>query len=195
MQKILKRNTHGWEDDMVIEKSERAERKSRSDAMRELETRISQLRKGYQMNGRDPLYIPKEVIPEGWEYHWGRMSYDGGRPDMARELELNRCGWTPVPPERHPDLVPKDYTGRAHQALAVILINGLMLLERPEIFGIEDRQRRSRGNYEQLTSIKGLKNFLGDNEDVPGLQINNSLDFTHEKGVVGRRVLSPNTTF
>jgi hypothetical protein len=28
---------------------------------------------------------------------------------------------------------------------------------------------------------------------VPGLNISNTLDFTHEKGVVGRRVLQPNS--
>lgn len=177
---------------MEIEKSERAERKSRTDEMRRLEERTAQLRKGYQMNARDPLFIQKEHIPEGWEYLWGRMSYDGGRPDMARELELNRTGWTPVPPERHPELVPKDYTGRISQTASVIQINGLMLLERPAIFGMEARRERERLNYDQLTSIKGLKNFLGD-EEVPGLNISNTLDFTHEKGVVGRRVLQPNS--
>lgn len=174
------------------ERAERVERKSRTDELRRLEERTSQLRKGYQMSARDPLYIAKESIPEGWEYVWGRMSYDGGRPDTARELELNRTGWTPVPPERHPELVPKDYSGRLSQNTSVIQINGLMLLERPEIFGQEDRAKRARINYEQVTSIKGLKNFLGDQE-VPGLTINSPVDFTHEKGVVGRRVLQPNS--
>ena len=175
-----------------MEVAERVDRKTRSDDMRRASEREAQLRKGYQMHGRDPFHIPKEKIPEGWEYVWGRMSYDGGRPDMARELELNRTGWTPVPPERHPDLVPKDYTGRVNQSVSCIQINGLLLLERPEIFGIEDRSLRERMNENLVGSIKGLKNFLGE-ENVPGLRINSLVDFTHERGMVGRRVLSPNS--
>jgi len=64
-------------------------------------------------------------IPPGMDYGWKRKSFMGFE-DIEHMVNLEANGWTPVPPERHPEL-----TGSRLQKGAEIVRGGLMLMERP----------------------------------------------------------------
>jgi len=70
----------------------------------------------------NPLYIPKEFIPDGWEYRWIRTAICG-EPDILRMRDANNIGYTPVPAERHPTL---------HNNGEYITYNDLILCEIPK---------------------------------------------------------------
>lgn len=72
----------------------------------------------------DKFAIDERRIPQGWTYEWKRWS-TFGQEDRGYMMSLEENGWTPVPPERHPEYMGPDYKG-GH-----ILRDGLILMERP----------------------------------------------------------------
>jgi hypothetical protein len=126
-----------------------------------IEERLSQLRDGLNMNWVDPLYIDPEKIPGGFEYRWIREStYD--QPDTSRIVEMKRKGWTPVPAERHPEMVPEDFLGRTTHLKGFIFHKGLILFERPKEVGALEQKAMSQYNAKIMKSMPGLDNFMGD---------------------------------
>lgn len=80
-----------------------------------------------------------------WTYEWKNVSVLG-KENRAYESRLARMGWEPVPADRHPEMMPKDYTGP-------IVRDGMMLMERPKIITdrIKERDRRAaRAPLEQM---------------------------------------------
>jgi len=74
----------------------------------------------------DKYYIPPEIIPEGWKYLWRRKSVYG-KEDPQYMVKIAQTGWTVVPAERHPEMMPS--TGGPY---ITIERDGMILMEVPE---------------------------------------------------------------
>jgi hypothetical protein len=85
-----------------------------------------------------------------------------GNPDTNRMIDMKRKGWTPVPAERHPELVFDDFFGRLTHVKGFIFQKGLILCERPKHYGVLEREQIERRNHEILVSMPGTENFLGE---------------------------------
>ena len=70
-------------------------------------------------DGTDDFYVDPQSIPEGWTYEWKRHS-TYGQEDPAYQVQLARSGWTPVPVDRHPEMMPVGTSDK------LILRKGLM---------------------------------------------------------------------
>ncbi len=80
----------------------------------------------------DEFAFDMRVIPDGWTYEW-RTHTVQGKEDPSYAVQLDMKGWQPVPVQRHPEMMPKDYSG------STIVRKGMMLMERPK--EITDRAR------------------------------------------------------
>jgi hypothetical protein len=73
----------------------------------------------------DKFNIPPGKIPDGWTYEW-KMRTVLEKEYPAYQVSLANTGWTPVPMDRHPELMPKGYKGKT------VEMDGLILMERPK---------------------------------------------------------------
>lgn len=73
----------------------------------------------------DEFAFDLRIIPDGWTYEWRRHTVQG-QEDPAYAVQLDMKGWQPVPVSRHPEMMPKDYSG------STIIRKGQMLMERPQ---------------------------------------------------------------
>jgi hypothetical protein len=117
-------------------------------AMREEDPRIRAARRAAEIRehvgdmdeGSDDFYVPKEYIPDGWDYEW-KVRTVLGLEDPAQQVALARKGWEPVPASRHPEMMPHGTD------VATIERKGLVLMERPKELSDEARSielRRAR---------------------------------------------------
>ena len=102
--------------------------------------------------GTDEFYIDPSVIPDGWHYEWKRRMVQG-QEDPAYQVALARTGWTPVPSERHPELMPSNWKG------GTIERKGQVLMERPKeitnrVRELDERRARNqvRAKEQQLAA-------------------------------------------
>ena len=86
------------------------------------------------MGGADPFAIDPAIIPDNWTYEWKRYAV-AGQVDHAYQAQLARIGkWTPVMAESHDGVfLPPGSTGS-------IIIDGLILMERPTVLHREAQQ-------------------------------------------------------
>lgn len=154
--------------------------RSRESESRRLETRIEELRDVFSAAYSDPLYIDQSIIPHGWEYYWGRES-SYGLPDTARIIELRKRGWTPVPADRHPDLVFQDFMGRDGYMRGYISQKGLVLVERPKFIGDKARAILDAHNNKIKHSMPATEDF----RSQPGITTKyiKNPEVTHEVGI------------
>ncbi len=87
---------------------------------------------GALFDSNDKYAVPADLIPDGWIYGWKEYSVTG-KIEPSRQSAIKRAGWTPVPSNRHPEMMPDGDTS------GVILRDGLMLYELPK--QIADRYR------------------------------------------------------
>ena len=80
---------------------------------------------GDVVDGTDDFYIPEDAIPEGWSYEWKRHTTYGAE-DPTYQVALARSGWTAVPANRHPEMMPHNTESRT------ILRKGMILMECPK---------------------------------------------------------------
>lgn len=73
----------------------------------------------------DRTYIDPAIIPEGWSYEFKRASVFN-KPDTNHLNNLMDNHWSPVPADRHANLVVEQ--------------DGLILMERPSYLTLEARQ-------------------------------------------------------
>jgi hypothetical protein len=109
--------------------------------------RAAELRehRGSMDEGTDEFYIPRDIIPDGWDYEWKRKTLLGSE-DPAYQVQVARNGWEPVPADRHPEMMPS--TGN----YTVIERKGMLLMERPKEITDEVRNadlRRARQQVRQ----------------------------------------------
>lgn len=129
--------------------------------------------------GVDDFFINPDIIPEGWAYEWKRHTLLGAQ-DPSYQVQLSRGGWEPVPVDRHPEMMPSDYTGGES-----IERKGMILMERPlEISAraraLELKKARSQVNQkeQQLSGAPAGENspFAAHNKGSPLVQINKSYE-------------------
>lgn len=75
--------------------------------------------------GSNRFEFDRDVIPDGMDYEWKRKSMFGAE-DIENMINLDQNGWSPVPADRHPELM-----GRRAVVGGEIVRGGLMLMERP----------------------------------------------------------------
>jgi hypothetical protein len=145
-------------------------RESPEEARRRADERTAVLR-GHFPDGvidesTDDFYIPKEDIPEGWDYQWKRHTLLG-KEDPAYEVALARTGWEPVPVSRHPNYMPEGYDG------VTIMRRGMLLMERPMEITRDARRNEHKKARDQVRvkeaqlSAAPQGQFQRDNEGTP----------------------------
>lgn len=72
-------------------------------------------------DGVDEFACPP--APDGWTYEWKRKS-SMNQEDHSNMLLVKRAGWTPVPVERHPEMMHIGAEGSIER-------KGMILMERP----------------------------------------------------------------
>ena len=99
--------------------------------------RISELRAQYgdlDDEGDGDLYLDRfyAEAPPGWTYEWKTHTvFNKTFPHYTNQLL--RSGWSPVPANRHRELLFPEYTDES------VILDGLMLMERPK--ELTDRRR------------------------------------------------------
>jgi len=96
-------------------------------------------------DGTDEFFIDPEIIPDGWEYQWKRLTVYG-QEDPAYQVALARSGWTPVPTSRHPEMMPHDTRAES------ITRKGQILMECPKEIIDERRDFELRKARSQVRS-------------------------------------------
>lgn len=117
----------------------------------------------YEERG-DKYHVPEDIIPSGQSYQWCRAFYMGVE-DRRNIAALMRNRWTPVPADREgheifggDDTRPDPVTGRKHPYEGGILLDGLLLMERPaEITEIVRRRDQARAKGQVRSQIERLK--------------------------------------
>lgn len=80
----------------------------------------------------DKFYVHPSKVPHGWSYEWKRsMVY--GQPDTDHQVNLRENHWTPVPADRHPEMMPVGHNGPVAK-------DGMILMERPAYLTEDARQ-------------------------------------------------------
>lgn len=94
----------------------------------------------------DIYEIPRELIPQGWDYQWCAVSVVGNTEIlMDQNLMMAENGWRPVPAERHPGrFMPVGHKGS-------IVRGGQMLMERPMALSEEARAEDIRAAHRLIS--------------------------------------------
>lgn len=108
----------------------------------------------------DKFHVDPSIVPDGWAYQWKRWTVFN-QEDPSYQAELARAGFTPVPAERHSGyFLPPEKTG-------AIIIDGLMLMERPMALEIEAREEeRATANAQ----VNGSRRQFGFSPVAPGFE-------------------------
>jgi len=93
--------------------------------------------------GEDKYHVDPSVIPDGWTYEWKRNTVYNKEDPQYRTI-VDRGGWTNVPTERHPELMPPGSPDK------FIHLDGLMLMERPKEITEKVRERDLRAARNQV---------------------------------------------
>jgi hypothetical protein len=104
-------------------------------------------------DGLDEFAAPP--APEGWSYEWKRKS-SMNMEDLSHMNHVRRKGWTPVPVERHPEMMHIGAEGSIER-------KGMLLMERPEEITLDAKakelimaRRQVQIKEGQMTSSAGL---------------------------------------
>jgi len=125
------------------------DRTSRTEQSRTMETRRRTRRVPYTIHT-----IPRELWPADMEYFLVRTSLLG-EPDQNNIAKRMQEDWYPVPPERHPELIPPPLPGYEGVQKSILEEGGLMLCEKPRDFVEEDRKKQEDKQREMMEGING----------------------------------------
>jgi len=119
------------------------------DHMERARKRIAELRAQYGDLDSDDSDVYQDRFyaeaPPGWTYEWKTHTvFNKTFPHYT--TSLMRSGWAPVPSHRHRELLYPEYEGEA------IIIDGLMLMERPKELTERRRMRERMKATEQVRS-------------------------------------------
>jgi hypothetical protein len=101
--------------------------------------RIAEIRAVHGDDDFSDVYVDKwfAQAPEGWTYEWKTHSvWNKEYPQYLSALQ--RTGWSPVPAGRHRELLYPEYDGEN------IIVDGMILMERPKELTEKVRQREYR---------------------------------------------------
>jgi hypothetical protein len=158
------------------------ERKSREEDSREYQSRKDDIYKNLRMVDSGKLHIDPSEIPDGMDYRWVRYSVRGDTSFNNMGI-MSRRGWTVVPSSRHPYLGNIDPLDVNATAMPYILVDGLILCERPAEFGEEERRIEAEHRLREMTANPAMTNMMSS----PGMpvqvwanQTTNSRSFRNE---------------
>lgn len=158
----------------------RGERDTRLLAGRQIQMRDRLERRQILTQSRGRLYVDPTKIPAGVRYCWIRAS-TLGQPDDDNVIQALEMGWKPVPPDRHPELVPPSFGDRARPA-DHILKGGQILMERPEEICAEDDATLREINLQVLREVDSDR-ARAQNERTPTMPATRNVK---HRTVVGR---------
>ena len=93
----------------------------------------------------DSFHVPREIVPDGWQYQWNTVSVHGSADVALRHMNtMYANGWRPVPAERHAGR----YTAVGHKG--DIIVEGLRLEERPKVLTEEAVAQDQRKALQQV---------------------------------------------
>jgi hypothetical protein len=125
-------------------------------AMREESSRERAARRAAEIMGNLPdsedadKFNVASLQPDDFTYEW-KMRTVTGKEFPQQQIELAKYGWEAVPASRHPELMPRGWTGQTIEQ------EGLVLMERPKV--ITDKiKARDRANA--LAPIQNMKEKL-----------------------------------
>ena len=111
----------------------------------------------------DAFFIDRRIIPHGWHYEWRRDTVLNQR-DPAYAVSLAKRGWRAVPLDRHPELMPTDWTGGNY-----IVRGGQILMEIPKVTHDRLRDAEKEKAFMELQNKVDQINGRGP-KDRPGAQ-------------------------
>jgi len=121
---------------------------------RNFELNDANIRKMFAMQWHDPLHIEPHLIPQNMEYKWITDSIMGDNSRSKIPAE-KRMGWTPVPAENHPEMMPSMDFGRKSHLDGYIHVKGLVLCQRPKRIGDIQRQLEHEACLANMQQIPG----------------------------------------
>jgi len=135
----------------VPETAQPIERPAMRTEMRERDPRAEAERRAAEImghignldEGTDDFYVDPAKIPDGWSYEWKRRSVYG-MEDPAYMVQLARTGWTEVPANRHPEMMPKA------GSFVTIERKGQILMERPKVITDQIKDVNNRRARDQV---------------------------------------------
>lgn len=136
-------------------------------------------------NQNGPLFIPRELIPDGTDLQWIAIEVNG-QPFPQERVQYEQNGWRAVTPDMFGGrfdgrFMPKGYRGE-------IVVGGQVLMERPLELTLEARaeERRAaqnaRGTQERRLLAGQLDGVTLDTQH-PTARANTSLTRTVEAGI------------
>ena len=96
-------------------------------------------------DGVDEFAAPP--APDGWTYEWKRRS-SMNMEDVSHMNHVRRTGWTPVPIERHPEMMEVGAEGSIER-------KGMILMERPEEITLDAKAKELRSARQQVDIKSG----------------------------------------
>jgi hypothetical protein len=104
---------------------------------------------------QDAFWFDKRLIPHGWHYEY-RVDTVLNQRDPNKLVSLRKRGWTAVPLDRHPHMMPSDWTGGNY-----ITRGGMILMEIPkateERLREQDRQKARAELENKLAQLSGRR--------------------------------------
>ena len=91
--------------------------------------------------------IPRHMIPDGMDYQWVSQTILG-QPDPRQSVPAAMNHWTPVPMKKHPHLVGPAQAAATPEA--AIIVDGLMLCERPSYLTDQRKEQERRAAATQV---------------------------------------------
>lgn len=85
----------------------------------------------------DKFYVGADTIPMGMSYNWKAITIVG-KDNKEHMIRMRRDHWTPVPAGRHPEI-----SGASPEDTGQIVIDGLILMERPDYLTEEAHDERT----------------------------------------------------
>ncbi|HTV38610.1 MAG TPA: hypothetical protein VMF12_19430 [Xanthobacteraceae bacterium] len=110
---------------------------------------------GEEEDSGGPFEIDPAAIPNDMSYEWRRVTY-AGKEDVRHQARAHRRHWTPVPKKRHPEIVGREAAQKDGEG--AIIVDGLMLMERPSLITKEAASLREERAKERVRNqVKSLK--------------------------------------
>jgi hypothetical protein len=130
---------------------------------------------GDDIDGTDEFYVDPASVPSGWSYEWKRHTILN-KEDPSYQVDTMRRGWTPVPANRHPEMMPTGWSGDT------IDRKGMRLYERPATVTDHFKARDLSKARDQVRTKQAQLNaappgtFERQNKDAPLAKIKQSYE-------------------
>lgn len=123
------------------------------------ETRAHEELPSYDMEYRSPLHVPEHVKKPGYDYYWPARSIRGEATSQVDDLL--RKGWTLVPADRFKNVIHNPLNAADAVAKQFVCYKDVILMERPEEFGIREKKAFYAKNENKMRNLRGVTSDTG----------------------------------